>query len=224
MAKKTFDNSIKWWDILFPPTLLLKLLKILLSPKKATSIAILGMKGSGKSTLWKGLGGVKDVKINTKYERIPSFTLVRDDGSTVVINETRDIGGEDSYVKYYSELITPNCFVYYVADATKIQEYQYYRRIRSDLRKIDDVLRKKSITPDQFGFKILLSHYDEFMMVEPECSKEELYQVFFDKLATIKSTGYVGGLVRSRNNAILQAIILTTESDISLIKNEIGKN
>ena len=218
------DNSIKWWDFFFPPSLLLKLLRLLLSPTKATSIAVLGMKASGKSTLWKGLGGLKVVKKNgTLLDRIPSFTLVRDDGSSVVINETIDIGGEDSYVKYYDELITPNSFVYYLADATKIQEYHYYRRIRSDLRKIDSVLQKKSITPDQFGFKILLSHYDEFKHKTPDCSKEELYRFFFDKMASIKSNGYVSGLVRGRKTTIIRAVNLTRKPDISVIKNEIVK-
>lgn len=217
------DNSIKWWDFFFPPSLLLKLLRLFLTPKKATSIAVLGMKGSGKSTLWKGLGGLKAVKIDTRIDKIPSFTLVRDDGSSVVINETIDIGGEDSYVRYYDELVTSNCFVYYVADATKIQEYQYYRKIRSDLRKIDSVLQKKAITPDQFGFKILLSHYDEYKQKMPNCSKEELYRTFFDKMASIKSNGYVSGLVRGRKTTIIRAVNLTKKPDISVIKNEIVK-
>lgn len=217
------DNSIKWWDFFFPPSLLWKLLKNLLSPTKATSIAVLGMKGSGKSTLWKGLGGVKAVKNDTRVEKIPSFTLVREDGSSVVINETIDIGGEDSYVKYYDELVTPNCFVYYVADANRIQDYQYYRKIRSDLRKIDSVLQKKAITPEQFGFKILLSHYDEYKQIMPDCSKEELYRTFFDKMASIKSTGYVSGLVRGRKTTIIRAVNLTKKPDITVIKNEIVK-
>ena len=162
-------------------------------------------------------------KNDTRVEKIPSFTLVREDGSSVVINETIDIGGEDSYVKYYDELVTPNCFVYYVADANRIQDYQYYRKIRSDLRKIDSVLQKKAITPEQFGFKILLSHYDEYKQIMPDCSKEELYRTFFDKMASIKSTGYVSGLVRGRKTTIIRAVNLTKKPDITVIKNEIVK-
>ena len=215
-------DDIKWWDFLFPPSLLLKLLRILLTPKKATSIAVLGMKSAGKTTLWKGLGGVKKVE-ETKMKTIPSFTMVRDDGSTVVINESIDIGGEPGYVKQYDQLIVPDCYIYYVADATKIQDYQYYRRIRSDLRKIDSVLQKKEITPNHIGFKILLSHYDELKKKEPGYSKEQLYAEFFDKMSSVKSTGYIGGLVRGQNKSIIRAVNLTKKPDISVIKDEIVK-
>ena len=71
------------------------------------SIVILGSKGAGKTTLWNGLQG----KMNpTNYEstgeeEIKSFVFESDSGKEIMIQNTRDYGGDDIWVEYYENLI-----------------------------------------------------------------------------------------------------------------------
>ncbi len=219
--------------------------RTLLPAKKAKNIVILGMKGAGKTTLWHGLGGIETVKMNTQVEEITPFIFKRENGRRVKVvrevgesdnKKTRgkkkkieiggfDIGGEDSYVPRYDVLIVRDSFVYYIVDATKILEYQYRRRMRSDFRKIDSVVTddKKKIGEDHFGFKILLSHYDEWAKNQPDPNPSVLYDSFFKEMAGIKADGPVRKHLLDRDESILMAINLIEDSEIKKIKEEISK-
>lgn len=200
----------------------------------AKNIVILGMKGAGKTTLWNRLGGIKEVRSNTRIELIPSFIFQLGNGRRVrVVYENEkygekknggvDIGGEGSYTAKYEDLIVPKSFVYYIADATKILEYNYYRKIRSDFRKIDSVLNNKRIKEKQFGFKVLLSHYDEWEKLHPESGHIELFDSFFDKTNGMKPDGPVRRHICEKEYGYLKAVNLLNDNNIELIKEEMSK-
>ena len=212
----------------------------LLPVVKASNIVILGMKEAGKTTLWHGLGGIETVNPNTRVQDIPSFIFHLENGRRVkVVMENKDkgklnrrsrvkkekagldIGGEDSYVQLYDKVIVPDSFVYYIADATRILEYKYWRRMRSDFRKIDSVVNK--IGANKFGFKILLSHYDEWASNHPDSNPFELFDSFFSKVADVKPDGPVRIHLRERDESVLMAINLLENSEINKIKEEISK-
>ena len=217
----------------------------LLPAVKVNNIVILGMRGAGKTTLWHRLGGLKEVRSNTTINRIPSFTFQLKNGRRVKVvyenekykseepetgkhrgkkkNGGIDIGGEDPYTAEYETLIVPNSFIYYIADATKIHEDDYCRKMRSDFRKIDSVIRDKNIKEKQFGFKVLLSHYDEWEKLHPESEPTELYSSFFDKMNGIIPDGPVRSSLCSKNNHFLQEANLLDNNYIERIKEEISK-
>ena len=154
LFRKTLDVLETIIAIPFVPFLLLIGLFL---PNEANSIVILGTKRSGKSTLWKGLGGIETVKANTSIEPVKSFDIVRKDGSKVTVSETYDIGGEDELVANYGLIIKEDTFIYYLVDSNEVTVPSKMTRIRSDLVKIDKVVKEKGIEED-FGFKFILTH------------------------------------------------------------------
>ena len=216
----------------------------LLPPVKASNIIVLGMKGAGKTTLWHGLGGIETVKRDTLIVEIPSFIFQLDNGRRVrVVREVKrkvpgkshakktivgggiDIGGEDSYVYKYEDLIVQDSFVYYIADATRIHDYQYWRRMRADFRKIDSVVtdKRKKIGKKHFGFKVLLSHYDEWLKTHPDSNYLELYELFYNKMKGVKPEGPIGSHFLDRDENVLMVINLLNDNEIEVIKEEISK-
>lgn len=208
-------------------------------------IAIVGMKGSGKSTLWKGLGGKgdKEVSANTSQETIHEFKYKKQDGTIVTIASTKDIGGENDYVCIYDELITEDCLIFYLADTNGIFDdppvpspqdtpLVYSGRVRSDLTKIDKCLNNKS--EDKFRIEVLLTHFGSFQKKHPDITEEEVKSLFYKKIQTLKSSGPVGTLIQEKNLPV-RVIELTKNprrrpttqakidtKQINLIKEEIG--
>jgi energy-coupling factor transporter ATP-binding protein EcfA2 len=232
------------WTITDAGNHLLKGFHELLPAKKAKNIIILGMQGAGKTTLWNRLGGIKEVRSNTTIKLIPPFKYKLENGRKVKVvyenekynvdtetakhrrkkkNGGVDIGGQDSYTPQYDNLIIPDSFVYYIVDATKIHEYDYYRKIRSDFRKIDSVIKEKKISENQFGFKVLLSHYDEWAKLHPESGSLELFDSFFDKMNGMSPDGLVRGQLCKKDNSHLQAVNLLNDNDVERIKEAISK-
>jgi len=87
-------------------------------------IAILGMKGAGKSELWRQLGIKSGAEIETNpgkntsiSQHIQQFQLSRKDGTKVTIgdvNGSTDIGGNDINVQFYDEIIKPkNVYIFF---------------------------------------------------------------------------------------------------------------
>ena len=157
-ALKTLDEILQ---IPFYPFLLLIDLIDLLFPDKAKNIIILGTKRSGKSTLWKGLGGIQSVRANTRLEPIRSFVITRKDGSKVTISETYDIGGEEENVKDYSRIIKEEPFIYYLVNSNEVSDPTTMKQVRSNLVKIEKVLKEKGI--EKFGFKYILTCFYDFV-------------------------------------------------------------
>ncbi|MBR5174801.1 MAG: hypothetical protein IKW89_02595 [Bacteroidales bacterium] len=230
-----FSDTIKYfyYHILphtYPFGSLLYIIIGLLFPSKAKSIAIIGTKWAGKTTLWKGLGGIKEYKPNTQVEPIQSFTITRANGTTVVISHTYDIGGEDDYVCEYEKLIKEDTFIYYLVDANRITLHDYLVRVRSDLVKIDKIVKSKKIPEDKLGFKFIITHYYDYTKSNPFNSEYELYRQFLNGLKGSEGRGVIGKRLTVDNYS---KIMMVAELDpqkaaylkknyIDIIKNEIG--
>ncbi len=219
------------WGILSIPFLPLVLLIGLFLPDDAKNIAILGPKRAGKSTLWLGLGGVKEYRPNTQgIEHISSFTITRADGTPVEISETYDIGGEDEFVSNYGMLLKEETFIYYLVDANKVSSPEYMARVRSDLVKIDKTVKQKQIPEDKIGFKFILTHYYDYTKNNPRNSEDELYRVFLNSLEKSKGRGVIGKRIdEDKYKKIMMVAELEPKyaaelgkNYIDIIKNEIG--
>lgn len=217
---------MKWYEILaiiicvpfWPIVILLSLFA-----SDAKSIVILGHKNSGKSTLWEALGGIPEAKPNTSVDKIQSFEITRSDGSVVVISETMDIGGEDEYVPLYESLIKEGSFIYYLVDATRLEEEDLIRRVRSDLTKINNVVKNKGISKDSLGIKFLLTHYDNYKNSHPESNEHRLYYQFYKSIVTMKNKGLLADKITPEQyEKVMGVVNLMDERDINKIKDEIG--
>ncbi len=200
-------------------------------PDKASYIVILGPKRSGKSNLWKDLGGIEEVKANTGYEPIQSFEIKRSNGTTVKISETADIGGEDEFVgDYYDRLIKEDTFIYYLVDSNDVTVPSKMQRVRSDLLKIDKTVKEKGIK-EKVGFKFILTHYYDYSRNNPNSNEYDLFRLFLKGLEKSKGKGVIGSRLKDDN---LKDIMMVAELDemkakelgkdyIEVIKNEIGE-
>lgn len=219
-----------FWDIISIPFWPLFLLIGLLIPDKAKNIIILGTKEAGKTTLWLGLGGIKEYKPNTLVEPIQSFTITRADGTQVVISETKDIGGEDWNVPNYDELIKEETFIYYLVNSNKITFHDYMVRVRSDLLKINKTMKDKGIPEDTIGFKFLLTHYYDYKQNNPRNNEHELYRQFWNELRKIEGKGAIGKRLTAEKYEEKMMVVeldsrkaaILGKNYIDIIKNEIG--
>lgn len=138
---------------------------LLSSPSEETKkIVILGSSGAGKTTLWNRLRGKisSTSHYQTTQERVGSFSIMVA-GKTVTIAETKDIGGNDFAVQYYSELINEDgTFIYFLVDLTKLEDTKEntIREIRARLQLISKILKDNKL--EKCGFKILATHFDEY--------------------------------------------------------------
>ena len=224
--KKTLDVLETIIAIPFVPLLLVI---GLFMADKANSIVILGTKRSGKSTLWKGLGGIEQVKANTAFEPVNSFVITRKDGSKVSVSETYDVGGEEYFVANYGTMIKEGSFIYYLVDSNEVTSPSKMTRIRSDLVKIDKVVKEKGIE-DNFGFKFVLTHFLDYTEKNPGSGEYDLYRLFLNSLEKSKGRGVIGARL---SNGDFKRIMMVAELDekkakklgtdyIDIIKNEIG--
>ena len=190
----------------------------LLKPSQKTKkIAILGIKGSGKTTLWNGLRDKNEVEyVTTHYQEIDEFSIKSGKGK-VTISSTKDIGGGDLYVPYYNELIEDGTFIYFLVDINTIKENKDAIRMR--LRKIFNMIKGESGEDGKkdCGFKILVTHTDVFFNNNlNRMPKAQLIEYVSDglELATIK------GLPRDMAKRI-ETVNLNSPNDIKTIKDEI---
>ena len=185
--------------------------------KKTKKIAILGIKGAGKTTLWNGLRDESDVEtVTTHYQKIEEFSL-KSGKDEVKIASTKDMGGGDYYVPYYDELIEDGTFVYFLVDINTIKENKDAIRMR--LRKIFNMIKGESggAGKKDCGFKILVTHTDVFFNNNlKRMPKAQLIEYVSDglELATIK------GLPRDMAKRI-ETGNLNSPNDIKTIKDEI---
>lgn len=203
---------------------------VLLLPNKAKSIVIIGPKRSGKTTLWKMLGGKENILANTGVELIPSFEITRQDGTKVKIQETSDIGGEDEMVgDFYAKLIKEGTFIYYLVSSTDVLTPSTMKRVRSDLLKIDTIAKEKKIE-ESIGLKFILTNFYDYKNNNPESNEYDLYRLFLKGLEASRGRGVVG---KKLNDDDIYKIMMVAELDeekaaklgtdyINKIKNEIG--
>lgn len=153
--------------------------------EKTKRIVVFGSKASGKTTLWNQL---MDKKVVTEYrttgrEEIESFTVVANNRH-VKVHKTKDIGGDDLYVKDYNELISENgTFVYFLVDLTRLPKTK--QEIRSRLQVISKCINDKKLL--NCGFKIIATHFDEYdknnynLLEKEKKAKAEVISVLIDK-------------------------------------------
>lgn len=185
---------------------------ILATPdKKTTRIAILGLKASGKTTLWNGLRGARfssDYQVTAK-DRVRSFTIKKD-GKELTIEESSDIGGDNQWVIEYDNLIKDGTFVFYLVDATD-KESESRRSIRSRVQKIIGRMNKES----NCGARILITHIDQ-------CSGMQRAEIIssIKEWLNLESVKIDGKTAKYEYDAVN----LTSASDIEYIKKMIIDN
>lgn len=131
-------------------------------PRKYTnyiSIAILGMKGSGKSLLYCNLRNIPYNGKQTLIENYEPFDYKKGDGTVVHIAAGKDIGGDENLKQQFmQEFIEKKDFVIYVLDLYMYLNNDEYRRsVNADLAFIYQYRRYKQ------RILILLSHVDYFI-------------------------------------------------------------
>ena len=143
--------------------------------RKTTSMVILGLKGSGKTTMWKLLKGKHLSKGHSEpssREKIESFEVKGTDGRKVSISATYDIGGGDDYVAQYNSLIEKHTMIYFLVDLTKLESQK--AEINARLEKIVTIFNEKGIK-NECGFKIVATHLDETPYTK-QVAKNRVYE------------------------------------------------
>lgn len=181
--------------------------------KKTKSVIILGRKASGKTTLWSRLKNYEFSKeyITTSTEKIEKFHITRD-GKTVLIQSTKDIGGDDLWVTEYEELIKEGTFILFLVDATDLTS-DAKECIRCRIQKIQRIIHDNKIK--DVGFRIYITHSDEYLSKSSNTTKAQLIENIknFLDLATLKTPEKVKYEYTS--------VDLSCDKDIDCIKKEI---
>lgn len=193
---------------------LLALISSLFTPDKATSIAILGSRGSGKTTLWNQLRGElkdNDYHLTPGSNPINEFTIEHN-GVKKTIKKTLDFSGDDEMVKRYNELIEEGTFIYYLIDLTRLQEFK--REIRSRLQKVSKIAKDKNLG-DKAGCRLIGTRYREYNKLSGKSrddARQELSKVI--GLDSVKDVNLEEGIM------ILE---LTDMNDVNEVLNQIIK-
>lgn len=184
--------------------------------KKTTRIAILGLKASGKTTLWNGLRGARfssDYQVTSKQvtsnQKIDSFTVEKD-GKEVTIEKGSDIAGGRDWVHYYDDLIKDGTFIFFLVDATEISS-DSRKDIRARVQKALLLMSSKS----KCGIRILITHVDKRHGIQPD-----------ELVSTIKEWLDLESVKINGKTAQYEydAVNLTSASDIEYIKKMIIDN
>ena len=218
----TYQSVLCFLPFLGPVIAIIALIILICSKpnKKTQRIAILGMKASGKTTLWNGLRdetyssykitAKKDTaKKDTAKEEIKNFTIEKD-GKEVTIVEGTDIGGGDGWVLHYDYLIQDGTFIFFLVDAT-YKTSDSRRAIRARVQKVFELMKSK----DNCGARILITHKDQ-------CTGMQDGEI----INTIKEWLDLESVKVNGKTAKYEyiAVDLTNHSDISRIKDLIIDN
>ena len=121
-------------------------------------IAVLGMKGAGKTRFYKYLQQEDYVEGQTYEEKYPQFTYTKADGTKILIREGTDIGGGEEFIPlWYEKLLDESDSIVFVFDLFqyhndtkyKIQTNARLEFIKHHMNKEKDILT-------------LLTHIDQF--------------------------------------------------------------
>lgn len=192
---------------------LLALITSLFTPAKATSIAILGSKGSGKTTLWNQLRGEfedRDYHPTLGADPINEFTIEHN-GVKRTIKKTVDVSGDDEMVKRYNELIEEGTFIYYLIDLTRLKECK--REIRSRLQKISKIAKDKNLG-EKAGCRLIGTNYRQYKQggKNRDDARHELSKVI--GLDSVKDVNY---------DDTIMILELTDRDDVNEILDQIIK-
>ncbi|MDI5950099.1 hypothetical protein [Flavobacterium yafengii] len=134
-------------------------------------LGMIGMKSSGKTTLLKNLGGVKEVKINTYKDDYESFVYTISTDKKIFIDKGKDIGGNKPLMANYKEIIENNNVIFYFFNIhLYLTEDDYRRECNSRLHSIHSHIKDKK-------FALIASHPDRSNLLKSKLEEEILNQV-----------------------------------------------
>lgn len=217
----------------FPLAILAYLISIIPSPE-TKRIAILGHKGSGKTTLWKKLKGElshsSETSVTHDAEKIDQFTIQCNDGRTLTIAATKDIGGsKENFKQYFEEVVPPSTFVYYLIDATVLLKEDskdlglivgYLGKIMTHFERQENEAKAKGEEMKGSGLKILLTCYNDFARQAPHLREHAKIIDFAIKKLNLENT-QLYSVYKKNFRSIFKVVELRNHADIEAIKNEI---
>jgi GTPase SAR1 family protein len=134
-------------------------------------LGMIGMKSSGKSTLLKNLGGVKEVKKDTLKEKYDSFVYTLSSDKKIFIDKGKDIGGNVNFMVDYKQIIEENSVVFYFFNINKyLTEIDYKRQCNMRLAFIYSSIKDKK-------FALIASHSDHSQLLKNELEEKVLDEV-----------------------------------------------
>lgn len=160
-----------------------------LSPSDAKRIAIFGSRSSGKTTLWKQLKNEFSDSITRStldIESLENFEIEYD-GKKKTIISPKDYSGSETFVKDYDRVIEKGTFIYYLVDLNTLSDLKKDTRAR--LLKIAKVIKEKSLKKEDYGFRLVATHYKEYhdkTNKSKEDARKELINVL--ELGNMKET------------------------------------
>jgi len=156
-------NPIPVWVYILAPTLIyfLKLIGWFYRKVKGKRLAVLGMKGAGKTRFYRFLQKRPYIEEETAIDDYEEFEYKTNDGKTIIIEKGKDIGGSEDYVRPLYENIIKDCDILvfcfdlkrYLSDST--YEKQVNVRFEFVCRKFKELKRSKG------NFVKIASHIDE---------------------------------------------------------------
>lgn len=202
-----------WLLVIIFSWLLFTILVMTTPNEKTKKVVILGSIAAGKTTLWNQLKGLgyKEEHVQTSQSQIDSFKI-QGKNHEVTIESTKDIGGGDSFVRYYDELIQEGTFVYFLIDLNRMNETR--REVRARLQKIFKIVAEKKFK--DCGLKILATHFDEYTQ-KKKCSKDQAKNDIMELMEFDK----IKGKDKIDFSKLILAVNLLDAKDIEIIKNEI---
>lgn len=160
MSEPVIQYAFFWFlPLLFGGILALEMLTKL----EGSSIAVLGMKGSGKTTF---LHNISDGEIaigeGTSINKYKSFYVKFGDDKTMKIYSGDDIPGGDDFVRSYEEMILKSYICFFVFNAYLYLNNEKYRK-ETNMRMfhIYDKIQKKNPDVMNKKYAIIATHLDK---------------------------------------------------------------
>lgn len=176
----------------------------LFEKKKEITLAVLGLKGSGKTTLQNYLRGTNHEE-NTPVSGIDMDEIIISNGKKRIrLKKGKDVSGDDVAIMHqYENIIDESDHIIFITDSSKLlTEANYLSKSRGLLNKIN-----KKVKRSEGGKKLILigSHYDLF---SKKISDEKINDSWLSK--------QFSGL--NENIAATLLINLTSHKDLSEFK------
>jgi hypothetical protein len=174
-----------WWIIASGSLWPIIRLLIELIPSKASSIAIFGSKGAGKTVLWRQLQNefTNSGLIRTTVEKdvINRFTIEHN-GKKQTIRKSLDFPGDDLVVKDYASIIEEGTFIFYLVDLNTLEEKR--QETRSRLQAIFKIIKDKKLK--NVGLRLVGTHYQRIKDANPEITEEDAKKLLIETLGLRK--------------------------------------
>lgn len=124
-------------------------------------IAILGMKGAGKTRLLNFLQQKPYDRHHTTEEGYSEFTYTKQDGTEIKISEGTDIGGSETYIPQYYKmwLEETDRSIIFVFD---LYQYNNNEQYKKETNARFDYINRYFNDENGKGICVLLSHIDQF--------------------------------------------------------------